>query len=119
MIKVLKKGKELTSWKTENTPGICPLCNRDMDTVISRNKVVDHDHKTGQIRGVLCRNCNALEGKLNNICVRSGNWITHKQFLLNIIKYWSKLSKGNPYYPGTKIIKGKPVAQKIKRRRKY
>lgn len=119
-IKVLKVGKELTEWKLENTPEECPLCERPMSTFVSRNLVVDHDHKTGEIRGVLCRNCNGLEGKIHNLCVRAGDFIGNVIWLKNVIAYWLR-SKTNPtgvYYPGTTIVKGKPKAKPIKRRRR-
>ena len=34
---------------------------------------LDHDHKTGHIRGVLCDVCNGLEGKITNYLDRFGN----------------------------------------------
>lgn len=39
---------------TDNVPqhGICPICKVDSKLVI------DHDHKTGAIRGMICRKCN-------------------------------------------------------------
>lgn len=41
--------------------GACPLCERlfDGDT---RRPVVDHDHTTGVVRGLLCQNCNLRLG---------------------------------------------------------
>ena len=36
--------------------GYCPLCLREWDTVV--RPVVDHDHSSGYIRGLLCRWCN-------------------------------------------------------------
>jgi hypothetical protein len=33
--------------------GKCPICYRKMD-----NPVVDHDHKTGKVRGIICNHCN-------------------------------------------------------------
>lgn len=39
--------------------GRCFICRkRPEDTKPRRNLAVDHDHRTGQIRGLLCFNCN-------------------------------------------------------------
>jgi ssDNA-binding Zn-finger/Zn-ribbon topoisomerase 1 len=39
---------------------VCAICGSD------RNLVIDHDHKTGIIRGVLCHPCNTGLGKLGD-----------------------------------------------------
>ena len=36
----------------ESNDGLCPICNE------RKAFVVDHDHKTGDIRGVICNKCN-------------------------------------------------------------
>ena len=40
--------------------GSCPICsNRYVDERHhARQPVVDHDHRTGKVRGVICRSCN-------------------------------------------------------------
>lgn len=118
--RILKKGKELNAWKAEHTPSHCPICERSFDLVASSNRTADHDHKTGEIRGVLCRNCNGLEGRVYNICVRAGSFINNIRWLRNLINYWLLTAKNSTgvYYPGTTIVKGKPVAAKIKRPRR-
>jgi len=50
--------------------GFCPICHRKINA-----PCLDHHHKkrlkgSGQIRGVLCRSCNVLLGKIENNCVR-------------------------------------------------
>lgn len=44
--------------------GVCAICRRA--TGATRNLSVDHDHKTGLTRGLLCRPCNDLLGHLRD-----------------------------------------------------
>lgn len=41
--------------------GRCGICN---DLPTTRKLVVDHDHKTKRVRGLLCNLCNAFLGKV-------------------------------------------------------
>jgi len=43
--------------------GKCEACGSPLE---NSEMCIDHCHKTGRIRGVLCRFCNALEGILTN-----------------------------------------------------
>lgn len=50
--------------------GECPICGLPVDA-----PCLDHSHKrhtkgTGLVRGVLCRSCNVLLGKIENNCTR-------------------------------------------------
>lgn len=38
--------------------GLCVSCNE------REGKVVDHDHQTGKVRGILCSGCNTAAGML-------------------------------------------------------
>ena len=40
--------------------GRCAICGVSSD--VERNLAVDHDHKTGKVRGLLCVFCNTLTG---------------------------------------------------------
>ena len=41
--------------------GLCGICQRD-----DRRLVIDHDHRTGEVRGLLCRGCNVSLGMLDD-----------------------------------------------------
>lgn len=41
----------------EKSQGHCSVCDRPLTKVC-----IDHDHKTGRVRGVLCNNCNTALG---------------------------------------------------------
>jgi hypothetical protein len=41
---------------------VCAICQQKCDT--GYNLAVDHNHKTGKIRGLLCKNCNTSIGLL-------------------------------------------------------
>ena len=47
---------------------MCMLCN---EIIEDGKAVLDHDHKTGHIRGVLHRGCNAMEGVVVNNMARN------------------------------------------------
>lgn len=44
----------------DSQSGACPVCQRPLGS----DAAVDHDHKTGQVRGLLHRNCNIALGML-------------------------------------------------------
>lgn len=48
---------KLAKWREENKPIFCPILGTKL-----ANPVVDHDHKTGEVRGVIDNNANALLG---------------------------------------------------------
>lgn len=55
----------------------CPLCN---DSFENNPRVLDHDHKSGNVRGVICRRCNSGIGFLRE----------DVDILLNAIHYLKK-----------------------------
>jgi len=67
--------------------GKCCLCSIDLSEV---TPCLDHDHETGHVRGVLCNNCNGIEGKITNLARRAKRDGTKKSFLVKVLEYWDK-----------------------------
>lgn len=68
--------------------GLCPLCGLPIDATVKGEVVVDHDHDTGLIRGVLHRSCNSAEGKVANA---AGRWGAKSMKYANIIPWLDRL----------------------------
>ena len=68
--------------------GLCRLCRTPLAS--TSRPCLDHDHKTGLIRGVLCLNCNGIEGKIHNLARRAkrGPENSVRDFLVSVIEYW-------------------------------
>jgi hypothetical protein len=62
-----KEIKDYRQQQLEQQQFVCSLCN----DYIEDDAVLDHDHKTGLIRCVLHRGCNALLGKIENNMARN------------------------------------------------
>jgi hypothetical protein len=63
--------------------GRCAICGGE-ETAKLRGRVrrlcVDHDHETGQVRGLLCSRCNTMLGLARSNCTileRAANYIVH------------------------------------------
>jgi len=87
-VKQLKQSEvpELRREILEEQDFICPLCEKPIHPF---DAALDHDHETGQIRGVLHLTCNSFEGMVKHKFRRSG---VHKktdliQYLINLINY--------------------------------
>lgn len=68
--------------------GLCPLCNSPIDLTKKGEGVVDHDHGSGLIRGVLCRACNGAEGKVANA---AGRWGARSMDYAKIVPFLERL----------------------------
>ncbi len=64
--------------------GLCAICKQHENTC-STKLCVDHDHKTGKIRGLLCRDCNSGLGHFHEI----------KESLTKAIEYLEKYNGNN------------------------
>lgn len=102
--------------------GKCPLCGRSFKVV---DPVLDHDHITGELRGVLCRNCNAMEGKITGnkgAATRASNKLEAKNWLRRLVNYFERsvpsVIKGK-VYPSFKTDLEKRTAINKKARNVY
>lgn len=93
---------------------LCQIC--DIELTGDIKACLDHDHKTGHIRGVLCQNCNGIEGKINNLANRGRRQMTKMEFLDEIMAYWSYFN----VYPRTEIhpTHKTPDEKRIRRNKK-
>lgn len=73
-------------WKEQG--GICPLCDKEIDLRIKGEGVIDHDHDTGRVRGLLHRSCNAAEGKVANA---AGRWGAKSTKYADVIPFLERL----------------------------
>lgn len=63
----------------EQQHGKCALCHQPFEA----DAVLDHDHKTGIVRGVLHRGCNAMLGHIENN--RARNYLTDDRRLYGML----------------------------------
>jgi len=97
----------------------CWLCKVDLRTVTA---CLDHDHESGRIRGVLCQNCNGIEGKITNLARRAKRNGTKFDFIASVLAYWNLYSacRREEIHPTHKTADEKRLRrnQKAKERRK-
>lgn len=78
--------------------GLCALCG---EPVSAGEAVVDHDHTTGVIRGVLHRGCNAMLGHIENNRARHRltDVVRLTRFLSRLVEYVYRKRPDAPLYP--------------------
>lgn len=59
--------------------GQCKICNR-----INQDLVIDHNHKTGAVRSLLCKECNLILGKIE------ADYSSPEIIINNILEYLKK-----------------------------
>lgn len=105
--------------------GLCPVCAKPINlaqrSTSGDGPALDHDHRTGHIRGVLHRSCNGGIGKAESIV---GRWITGSmqdeqaiiQDMQRMVNYLLQPNTDLIYY-SHKTEEEAKAAQNAKRRR--
>ncbi|KKM25050.1 hypothetical protein LCGC14_1598870 [marine sediment metagenome] len=62
----------------EAQQGCCVICGLHQSE-LDMSLVVDHDHETGRIRGLLCRNCNCRLGHYES----GNNWYKENELIIS------------------------------------
>lgn len=99
--------------------GCCAVCGINC---LKENKTttLDHDHETGVVRGVLCNNCNGLEGKVKNSANRAKRDGTYLDWLKRLVAYLEHHSvpRTNLLHPTHKSLEEKRVLKNKRARLK-
>lgn len=86
--------------------GKCAICKREgfsLKDTIETKLVVDHDHLSGKVRGLLCPNCNRALGLFKD----------SKEYLQNAIEYLQEpLIQSSYDYPERGLGNNKPLSEK-------
>lgn len=95
----------MLAWKQRKVAeqgGLCPLCKQPIDLRIKGEGAIDHDHDTGEIRGVLHRSCNAAEGKVANAAgkwgAKSMKYAAIIPWIRNLLEYLESPGTGLMYH---------------------
>lgn len=95
--------------------GVCPLC---MEPIAK--PALDHCHSKGHIRGVLCLNCNQMEGRIRGYGVRARRHLTYLEWLSHLLIYciYHEEDRTGLIHPLHKTPEQKKEAAAAKRKRK-
>jgi Recombination endonuclease VII len=85
--------KAITEELLRRQGGLCEICEKEMTQ--RDGPVLDHDHDTGVLRGVIHRSCNAAEGKVRIKAMWAHKGVGKTNFLIGLGKYLEK-HKNNP-----------------------
>lgn len=99
--------------------GKCALCKTPIKA--DQIAVLDHDHKTGAVRGTLHHSCNAVLGKVENAVGRFGLTKIFAEWCAGLGAYLARHRTTNItgyIYPTHKTEDEKRIARNLKARKK-
>lgn len=101
--------------------GRCLLCNGKLPPEQSR-QALDHNHKTGEVRGLLHLGCNKIEGSILHTVGTWGGvgkeYDVVRPVVENLLRYWDTAGEGVIYHLH-KTEEEKRLADNAKRRKQY
>lgn len=112
--------KTLPEWRKQTLEaqgGVCAICR---EAVSAGEAVADHDHKTGQMRGVLHRGCNSMLGVIENNRPRYmlTSIVRLTKFLAGVVQYlYTKRPDDTPLYPSHRTADEKRDLRNLRARR--
>lgn len=114
------KPKDIPAFRDEQAQaqgGRCWLCDINLDTVVA---CLDHDHSSGRIRGVLCQNCNGIEGKIHNLARRASRGKSVGFYITAILRYWEHHSMypKDEFHPAHKTADEKRIKRNKQARKR-
>ncbi len=102
-----------------NQGGLCAVCKKPIDTTVKGEGVTDHNHITGEIRGVLHRSCNSALGKVDHAVrcwgSKGGTYEDIINWLKNMLEYYAQPGCG-VIYPYHLTPEEKKQADLLRRR---
>lgn len=98
----------------------CGICGIPLQAINPKDWCLDHDHNTGQIRDVLCRNCNGIEGKVYNLMNRAKRKMSVFEWGVALLRYWKRhlVDQYKLVHPTHKTDDEKRIARNAKARKK-
>jgi hypothetical protein len=98
--------------------GICPICERPLARL---QTTLDHCHKTGYVRGTLCKNCNGIEGKLANLLARLDVGKIGADKIIEDLANWRNPTnlKLKYIHPNAETLAEQKERQKLRQRKLY
>ncbi len=97
--------------------GVCCLCKEPIDLAIPKEGILDHDHHTGEVRGVLHRWCNGQLGKVEGAATRAKRNGTMIHWLANAVQHILE-NKTGLMYPSHKTEVEVKAAKALKERQR-
>ena len=101
-IQEYKKLMNLANYSCE----VCGMENKEHLEKYNKPLFVDHNHKTGDIRGMLCSKCNLIEGHLDNLDMPVNDYIAKLyEYINKDSAYVKALNKWRKNSRKIKIVK--------------